>query len=58
MCWPAQFEFYARLKRELREAVFTADASPECKRAVWETVSRVLERYAAELEERAASRAH
>jgi hypothetical protein len=30
-------------------------ASPECKRVVWEAVSRILEEKAAELEEMAAS---
>ena len=45
------FQFYARLKRELREAVYSSQASPECKRVIWEAVARMLEEKAAELEE-------
>ncbi|WP_158298232.1 hypothetical protein [Aeropyrum pernix] len=55
MDWASVFQFYARLKRELREAVHGCEASPECKRIVWEAVSRVLEEKAVELEEMAAS---
>ena len=50
------FQFYARLKRELREAVLTSEASPECKRVVWEQISKLLEEKAVELEELAAAR--
>ena len=34
MDWASVFQFYARLKRELREAVLTSDASPECKKVI------------------------
>lgn len=54
MEWAPVFQFYARLKRELREAVLTCDASPECKKTVWETISRLLEDKGTELEEMAA----
>ncbi|MEB2835668.1 MAG: hypothetical protein GSR80_000604 [Desulfurococcales archaeon] len=55
MDWASVFQFYARLKRELREALWRAELSPECRRAAWEAVSRILEEKAAELEELAAS---
>ncbi|MEB3816915.1 MAG: hypothetical protein LRS46_03125 [Desulfurococcales archaeon] len=55
MEWAGVFQFYVRLKRELREAVYSSEASPECKRVVWESISRLLEEKAAELEEMAAS---
>ena len=55
MDWAPVFQFYARLKRELREAVYSCEASPECKKVVWERISRLLEEKAAELEEMAAS---
>lgn len=53
--WASVLQFYARLKRELREAVYSSDASPECKRVVWQALARLLEEKAAELEELAAS---
>ena len=43
MSWAEAFQFYARLKRELRRAVLSAEASIECKKAVWEEIARVLE---------------
>lgn len=49
------FQFYARLKRELREALWKAELSPECRKLAWEVVSKVLESKAVELEEMAAS---
>ena len=55
MEWASVFSFYARLKRELREAVFSSEASPECKRVVWESIARLLEAKGSELEEIAAS---
>ena len=55
MDWAGVFQFYARLKRELREAVLTSEASPECRKVVWEQISKLLEEKAAELEELAAS---
>ena len=55
MCWPAQYSLYARLKRELREALFSSEASPECKRVAWESIARVLEEKGAEIEEKAAA---
>lgn len=54
MDWAPVFQFYARLKRELREAVYNSEASRECKKVVWETISKLLEEKAAELEEVAA----
>ena len=54
MEWASVFQFYARLKRELRTAVFTSSASPECKQVIWNKIQDVLEEKAAELEEIAA----
>ncbi len=56
MDWASVFEFYVKFKRELREAVLASEASYECKKVIWEEVSRLLERKSAELEERVASR--
>ena len=55
MGWESVFSFYARLKRELREALFSSEASPECKRVAWESIARVLMEKAAEIEELAAA---
>ncbi len=55
MDWASVFQFYARLKRELREALWKAELSPECRKLAWEVVSKVLESKAVELEEMAAS---
>ncbi len=52
--WASVFQFYAKLKRELRAAVFSSQASPECKKMIWEEISRILEEKGIELEEQAA----